>query len=192
MFLQITEGLWSHCTPHCQGPRQAHAICQIDGKVEEWGLRHPLLIHTFVFYVSHLDVVWKPHLCNLLLGTAWKLSLCSIQTLTGERIMVLRNYCYLWASASKCDNYRHPFTANSSFFQCCQGPGNHCHVGLFMLNQWEVWLFVSLGGCTCVCGRLNETNQTPRFTRQESFHREYPELHMPLTVDKYSMLSHYC
>lgn len=71
-FCRLQRGLWSHCTPHCQGLRRAHAICQIDGKVAEWGLRHPLLIHTFVFYVSRLDVVWKPHLCNLLLATRLK------------------------------------------------------------------------------------------------------------------------
>ena len=81
-FCRLQRGLWSRCTPHCQGLRRAHAICQIDGKVAEWGLRHPLLIHTFVFYVSRLDVVWKPHLCNLLPANA---GLRSTQTHTHRR-----------------------------------------------------------------------------------------------------------
>lgn len=75
MFLQITEGLWSRCTPRCQGLRQAHAICQTDGKVAEWGI---LCWSTlFVFCVSHLDIVWKSHLYNLLLAATWNTGLCS-------------------------------------------------------------------------------------------------------------------
>lgn len=107
------------------------------------GLRHPLLIHTFVFYVSHLDVARQPHLCNLPPGPAWK-SCCPrrpnthTHTQRQERmIMVLGNYSYLWASVSKWDNYRHPLTGIYGFLPLFQGPGNHCHVGLFMPKQWE-------------------------------------------------------
>lgn len=139
------------------------------------GLRHPLLIHTFVFYVSHLDVARQPHLCNLLLGPAWKTSLCSIQTHTHrqERIMVVHNHSYLWASVSKWDNYRHPLTVIAGFLPLFQGPGNNCHVGLFVPSQWED-LIVSLGDCKLVCCWLNNTAEQPsasnsRFTLQKSF-----------------------
>lgn len=67
MFLQITEGLWSRRSLLiAEASDGARAICQIDGKVAEWGPRHPLLIRYFLpFYVSHSGVAWKPHLCNL-------------------------------------------------------------------------------------------------------------------------------
>lgn len=51
--------------------------------------------------------------------------------------MVLRNYSYLWASVSKCHNYPIPLTVISGLLPLFQGPGNLCHVGLFMPNQWE-------------------------------------------------------
>lgn len=53
MFLQITEALWSLCTPHFQGLRQARAICQIDGKAAEWGWGTLHWSSVFVFPVSH-------------------------------------------------------------------------------------------------------------------------------------------
>lgn len=140
MFLQITEGLWSHCTPHCQGLRQAHAICQIDGKVAEWGWDTlcwstllSFMCHIWMSRESHTFVIccWDPP--ERLAAAAYK----HTHTHRQGRIVVLRNYSYLWASVSKWDNYRHPLTAISGFHPLFQGPGNHCHVGPFMPNQWE-------------------------------------------------------
>lgn len=110
MFLQITEGLWSRCTPHCQGLRRAHAICQTDGKVAEWGI---LCWSTlFVFCVSHLDIVWKSHLYNLLLAATWNTGLCS-KTHRRSGIMDPGNYMYLWAPVSNWHHYPHPLAAIS-------------------------------------------------------------------------------
>lgn len=60
MFLQITEGLWSRCTPHCQGLRQAHAICQIDGKVAEWGW-DTLCWSTLLSFMCHIWMSCESH-----------------------------------------------------------------------------------------------------------------------------------
>ncbi len=108
--------------------------------------------------------------------------------------MVLRNYSYLWASVSKWDNYRHPLTVMSGFLPLFQGPGNHCHVGLFMPNQWEgfdcSW---ALGDCRFVGRGLNQTAEQPatgssRFTLQEKFSitAKYTKLNFIPTVDKCS------
>lgn len=53
-FCRLQKGLWSHCTPRCQGLRRAHAICQIDGKVAEWGLRHPSVDPHFLSFMCHI------------------------------------------------------------------------------------------------------------------------------------------
>lgn len=63
--------------------------------------------------MSHSDVVWKPHLCNLLLAAIWDTGLCSTGAHRRERIMGLRNHSYLWAPVSKWHNYPCPLTAIS-------------------------------------------------------------------------------
>lgn len=95
MFLQITEGLWSCCTPHCQGLRQAHAICQIDGKVAEWGwdtlcwsILLSFMCHIWMSCGSHTFVIccWGTRLKD------WPPQHTNTHTHRQERIMVLRNY----------------------------------------------------------------------------------------------------
>lgn len=169
MFLQITEGLWSRRSLLiAEASDGARAICQIDGKVAEWGPRRPLLIRYFLpFYVSRSGVAWKPHLCNLNpAGSRLTRRPKGRRTNTntpadGQRITGLRNYSL-------------PVGISLRMPQLSSSPhGDLCLPSTFLMDRtslsrgsfdaWaagRIWLFVSRGDSRLVCLRLNQPAAT--------------------------------